>query len=179
MKTVRQYSQRSWYNGFIHEQKDAKYSSAAKPDSIPGIHQPHDKGYKSLLSSKKVFLELLRSFVKKDWIDYIDENSIIKIDKSYISADFRGQESDLVYQVKMKDKREKRDVLFYVLLELQSENDYTMLFRILSYMMEIWRDILKNDQGQMKRDQKLPVIIPIVLYNGVKQWTAEQRFKKN
>jgi hypothetical protein len=28
-------------------------------------HQPHDKGYKYLLSSKKVFLDLLRSFVKK------------------------------------------------------------------------------------------------------------------
>ncbi|MED0672662.1 hypothetical protein P4S95_21065 [Aneurinibacillus aneurinilyticus] len=51
-------------------------------------HQPHDKGYKYLLSSKKVFMDLLRSFVKQKWVEQVDESTIIKVDKSYILQDF-------------------------------------------------------------------------------------------
>lgn len=34
-------------------------------DDEQNIHHPHDKGYKFLLSSKKVFIELLKSFVNQ------------------------------------------------------------------------------------------------------------------
>lgn len=32
------------------------------------IHQRHDTSYRFLLSSKKLFVELLRSFVHKGWV---------------------------------------------------------------------------------------------------------------
>ena len=46
-------------------------------------------------------------------------------------------------------------------------------------MTEIWREYIKNvDKGGEKRkDYKLPVIIPIVLYNGKYSWTAQKSFK--
>jgi hypothetical protein len=54
----------SWYNGVIREKRDeGSFYRADGTKATRDIHQPHDKGYKSLLSSKKVFLELLRSFV--------------------------------------------------------------------------------------------------------------------
>ena len=61
----------------------------------------HDKGYKYLLSVKKVFVELLRSFVKQDWVSCIDENNVVKVDKSFILPDFKNKEADLVYWVKI------------------------------------------------------------------------------
>lgn len=139
-------------------------------------HQPHDKGYKYLLSSKKVFLDLLRSFVKQGWVENIDESTVIKVDKSYILQDFADKEADLVYRVKIKGE----DVIFYVLLEMQSSVDFQMPFRLLSYMLEIWRDILKNtDKNEAARkDFRLPVIVPIVLYNGKQEWTAQRTFKE-
>jgi len=51
------------------------------------IHNQHDKGYKFLLSSKRVFIELLRSFVKQEWVNDIDEANVVKVDKSFYSAD--------------------------------------------------------------------------------------------
>lgn len=56
-----------------------------------------------------------------------------------------------------------------------------MPMRLLFYMTEVWRDILKNtDKNQRKRKAfKLPAIIPIVLYNGKNKWTANMNFKKN
>ncbi|MEB3749259.1 hypothetical protein EP10_000098 [Geobacillus icigianus] len=76
-------------------------------------------------------------------------------------------------------KTEEQDVYFYILLELQSSVDYSMPFRLLQYMYELWRDIIKNtDQREFKSKKfKLPVIVPIVLYNGQNKWTAPLAFK--
>jgi len=104
------------------------------------IYNQHDKGYKFLLSSKRVFIELLRSFIKHEWVNDIDEANVVKVDKSYILQDFADKEADLVYRVKLKDK----EVIFYILMELQSTVDYQMPYRLLLYMVEIWRGILKG-----------------------------------
>nr|WP_277397855.1 Rpn family recombination-promoting nuclease/putative transposase [Natranaerofaba carboxydovora] len=82
----------------------------------------------------------------------------------------------MVYKAKIKD----RDVIFYVLLELQSTVDFQMPYRLLLYMTEIWRDIIKNTDPQKaaRKDFRLPVIVPIVLYNGENKWTVPLNFKE-
>ncbi|MDU5724342.1 MAG: Rpn family recombination-promoting nuclease/putative transposase, partial [Clostridium butyricum] len=122
------------------------------------------------------FLEFLRSFTKKEWANLIKEEDLILVDKSYILSDFEEEESDILYKVKIDDK----EVIFYVLLEFQSKVDFQMPMRLLFYMTEVWRDILKNtDKNQRKRKAfKLPAIIPIVLYNGKNKWTANMNFKE-
>ncbi|MDK2903473.1 MAG: hypothetical protein PWQ93_1392 [Clostridiales bacterium] len=55
-----------------------------------GVNNPHDTGYKYLLSSKKVFLQLLRSFIKEGWVNLIDEDNLIRVDKSYIWQRYGG-----------------------------------------------------------------------------------------
>jgi len=140
------------------------------------IHHPHDKGYRQLLSNKKTFLELIMTFVKEDWVTDINENDIILVDKSYILQDFSEKEADVVYRLKTKDE----DIIFYVLLELQSTVDYLMPFRLLLYEVEIWRDVYNNAQEE-ERERKgfqLPAIIPVVLYNGKNNWTAKLDFKE-
>ncbi len=85
-------------------------------------------------------MQLLRSFVDKSWVSSIDEDSVEYINKSFILQDFKGKEADIVYRVKI----EGREVFFYILLELQSTVDYQMPYRLLQYMLEIWRKILKD-----------------------------------
>ena len=141
----------------------------------PVRHQ-HDRGYKHLLSSKQIFLEMLRSFVKRGWVDQIDEAHVIKVDKSFILPDFRGKEADVVYRLKIKDS----EVIFYLLIELQSTIDSLMPWRLLLYQVEIWRQVLR-DTPQRERDRKgfkLPVIVPMVLYNGKDAWTAPLSFRE-
>ena len=67
-----------------------------------------------------------------------------------------------------------------VLLELQSYNDFTMPFRLLVYMTAIWLDHFKNCDKN-KRSQKgyrLPAIMPIVLHNSERNWTASCKFSQ-
>ncbi|MDU4803132.1 MAG: Rpn family recombination-promoting nuclease/putative transposase, partial [Clostridium butyricum] len=131
---------------------------------------------KHIFSHKATFLEFLRSFTKKEWANLIKEEDLILVDKSYILADFEEEESDILYKVKINGQ----EVIFYVLLEFQSKVDFQMPMRLLFYMTEVWRDILKNtDKNQRKRKAfKLPAIIPIVLYNGKNKWTAKMNFKE-
>jgi len=140
------------------------------------INNEHDLGYKHLLTHKKTFIDLIKSFVRESWVNDIDENQVVLINKSYVLQDFKEKESDVVYRLRIKE----RNVIFYCLLELQSSVDYQMPLRLLLYMVEIWRDILKNtDNKEAKRkDFKLPSIIPIILYNGAGKWTVSRNFKE-
>jgi len=140
------------------------------------VHHEHDVGYKHIFSHKSTFLELIRSFSRKEWSKQIKEEDLILVDKSYILSDFEEEESDILYKANIDNK----EVIFYLLLEFQSKVDFQMPMRLLFYMTEIWRDVLKNADKKEKRRKsfKLPAIIPIVLYNGKNKWTAHTSFKE-
>jgi hypothetical protein len=50
-------------------------------DARKTTHQPHDKGFRALLQSRKAFMQLLRYFVGADWVNLIDEQALILVDK--------------------------------------------------------------------------------------------------
>ncbi|SHJ91226.1 hypothetical protein [Tepidibacter formicigenes] len=45
-----------------------------------------------MAKSKQTFIEFLRSFVKKDWVNLIKEENVILIDKEFILEDFKEEE---------------------------------------------------------------------------------------
>ena len=114
-------------------------------------YNKHDKGYKSLLYSKKRFLELLRSFVKHGWVEKIHENSIVRVDKKYILQDFAEKEGDIVYKGKIGEEQE----VFFVLIELQSKVDFLMPYRLLWYIIEIWRDVFRDTPKKIRERKKI------------------------
>ncbi|MNW46515.1 putative transposase [compost metagenome] len=148
-------------------------SSDVNPETV---HQRHDTSYRFLLSSKKLFVELLRSFINKGWVQAVDEEHVQEISHSFVLQDFKRQEADLVYRVKLNGQ----DVVFYLLLEMQSSVDFRMPYRLLLYQVEIWRYLLQNEEDALsnRKTFQLPPIVPIVLYNGKQKWSAEQEFRK-
>ena len=90
--------------------------------------------------------------------------------------DFSDKEADIVYRLRLRGT----EVIFYVLLELQSTVDHTMPFRLLQYMVEVWRDVYNNtpERERMRKGFRLPAIVPAVLYNGKKGWTASRNFRE-
>ena len=154
-----------WYNK-IKDNHDDHYST----------HHPHDVGYKFLLSSKRAFIELLRSFVKEDWVDFVEESRLIRVEKPYILPGFEKREADRVYRILINDK----EIYFFVLLELQSTVDHLMPWRLLEYQVGIWRDVLNNpvDIIPGQKAFRLPAISAIVIENGTAGWTARTNFRE-
>ena len=137
---------------------------------------PHDKGYKRIFSIKKHFLHFIKKYIALEWMMELEEKDLELIDKEYITDQFDTYESDLVYKVHTKEGA----VYLFFLLELQSYNDFTMSFRLLIYMTAIWLDHFKNcdKNKRSKKGYRLPAIMPIVLHNSERNWTASCKFSQ-
>lgn len=136
----------------------------------------YDKGYKQLFSKKTYFLHLLQKYLKLEVAENIPLENLQMIDKSFVDPAFRKQESDVIYRL----KNDELDIVFYVLLELQSSVDHTMPARLLFYMTELlrryFRDTMTSKRAQ--KDFRLPAVVPIVLYNGGEKWSVTKSFKE-
>lgn len=140
------------------------------------IDNPYDKGYKRIFSIKKNFLDFIKKYISLDWMMDLTEKDLELINKEFITVQFDTYESDLIYKVNTKEG----SIYLFFLLELQSYNDFTMPFRLLVYMIAIWMDYFKNcdKNARKQKDFRLPAIMPIVLHNGEKNWTASCSFKE-
>jgi predicted transposase/invertase (TIGR01784 family) len=148
----------------------------AENQDAEGQNQKHDESYKSVLSKAANFLHFLKKYIAAPWMDDISADKIEKINKSYVTEDNTEIDSDLIYKMKIGDS----DVYFYILVELQSQVDHTMPFRLLRYMVELLNDLFKNieDKIRERKNFRLPAIVPIILYNGNDNWTAVRTFRE-
>lgn len=128
------------------------------------VHNVHDYGYRKLFSNATIFRQLLETFVNQDWIKDIDFSSAIPLNRSFISNEYKERETDLVYQVKIKDK----EAFICILIEFQSNVQKFMAVRILHYISSFYIYYIENNNNV----KKLPPIFPILLYNGDNNWSA-------
>lgn len=159
--------------------KENKKVRMAEPSG--DVTNLNDKGYKKLFKNKEMFLEFLQSFVHEDWVNKIDSTDMILIDKELILEGYRKKEADIIYKLNLKDDKtgEVKNVIFYLLLELQSSVDRLMPYRLLMYMVQIWRELLTNIKhtDTQKSEFRLPAIVPIVMHNGWGKWDMSSNFK--
>ena len=125
-----------------------------------------DSGYKSLFSTKELVRDLIMGFVPDEWLHSLDYTTLEKIPGSYITEDFRSREDDVVWRVKVGGEW----VYLYLLIEFQSSVDKYMALRIMVYLGLLNQDLIKRNE--VLADGRLPPILPIVLYNGSRRWTA-------
>ena len=128
-----------------------------------------DRGYKMLFSHPRMVEDLLKAFVKEEFVSDIDFSYLKRANNSYVTKDFRDREADILWQTKFKGK----DAYIYILIEFQSTVDRFMSLRMLTYILLFYQDLLKK-----KRLKKLPVVFPIMLYNGEKRWNAPEKLEE-
>ncbi|MEA2012994.1 MAG: Rpn family recombination-promoting nuclease/putative transposase, partial [Verrucomicrobiota bacterium] len=133
-------------------------------------NNPHDKLFKEVFSNKKEAIAFLKDSIPKTVSSKIDWNSLKLQKNNFIDEDMKGSESDLLYEVKL-DKTQKISYI-YVLFEHQSNPDKWMGFRTLKYMCRIWDRQFKEHP----RSKYLRPILPVVLYQGKKQWNISTKF---
>ena len=128
----------------------------------------YDNAYKYLFSNKRIFYQLIQSFVKEDFIKDISLENIELMEKSFVSDEFLSRESDIIYKIKLKES----EVYIYVLLEFQSTVDKSIPIRMLLYILQFYDLLLRNSQKGL-----LPAVFPLLLYNGEANWTIPTNVK--
>jgi predicted transposase/invertase (TIGR01784 family) len=126
----------------------------------------HDQGYKQLFSHPEIVRDLLKGFIQEDWVNELDLSSLERVNGSYISDDLREREDDIIWKVRFGDNW----IYLYVLIEFQSTVERFMAVRLITYIGLLYQDLYRS--GQVKNDEMLPPVLPLVLYNGRTPWTA-------
>lgn len=159
------------------DKKDrSSQKSSPNKSARQAINQEHDKGYKNIFSKKHNFLHFLKKYIKADWVSNIDEKDLVPINTTFIDEEYQNKESDIIYKIKFKDS----EIIFYILLELQSTVDQIMPFRLLKYMTELMKREFDNTPKNEREatNYRLPAVVPVILYNGSDNWTAVKSFKE-
>ncbi len=121
-----------------------------------------------LFSHPRMVEDLIDAFVKEDFVSEFDFSYLKRANNSYVTEEFKDREADILWETKFKGK----DAYIYILIEFQSTVDKFMSLRMLTYILLFYQDILKK-----KKPLKLPVVFPILLYNGEKKWTAPEKLE--
>lgn len=141
------------------------------------MRHDHDASYKQLFSYPEVVRDLVLGFIPDQWLHSLDFDTLEKVPGSFVTEDLRHRSGDVVWRVKVHEQW----MYLYLLIEFQSRVDRWMAVRIMTYVGLLYQDLIRrghiNAPQQGKRRKRpataqLPPVLPIVIYNGERGWTA-------
>jgi predicted transposase/invertase (TIGR01784 family) len=135
-------------------------------------HDPHDTGYKELFSYPEFVQQLIEGFAPAEIAGLMDFTTLANHSGNYITPLFEERFEDVVWSVQVTWQGNTQRVFLYILLEFQSSVDARMPIRLMHYVACFYDHLLKT--GETTPGRGLPPILPIVLYNGSRRWTAAQ-----
>ena len=126
----------------------------------------YDAGYKLLFAMPEMMRDLLREFIRSDWLRALDYSTLERVSGNYVADNMRQRASDMVWRVDAGDPWGH----LYVLLEFHSTIDRYMAPRMAAYTALLHQELVRA--GQVLPDRRVPAALSIVLYNGDTPWSA-------
>ena len=128
----------------------------------------NDPYYRLFFSHSRMVEDLLRGFVREDWVARLDFGTLERVNGSFVSEDLKDRRNDVVWRLRWLG----RDGWFYIylLLEFQSTPEPFMAVRLLVYVGLLLQELIRTQR--LKASDRLPPILPIVFYNGKRPWKA-------
>ena len=125
----------------------------------------HDAFFKHCLENLKIAREYLQINLPEDIQAELDLSTLEREQDSFVDASLKKKMADVLFSCKTKSGQ---PALVYLLCESQSTPDYLMSLRLKNYTSAIETRHFK----QNPKSRKLPLIYPMVIYNGKKKHTA-------
>ncbi|KJV62598.1 Rpn family recombination-promoting nuclease/putative transposase [Rickettsia amblyommatis] len=126
----------------------------------------HDALVKKILTEKIAAQEFLEHYLPSDFKELIDLREITVEKESFVEDELKRKYSDIIYSVKTRDQEK---AFVYVLIEAQSSCDYWIALRLWKYMLLLCERHENNKN-------KLPLICPLLIYNGSEVYNAPRNF---
>jgi hypothetical protein len=143
---------------------DAGYRTFAAND---GRLTRSDSLYHRLFSHPLMVEQFVRDFVPAALALGLDFTRMERVNAKFHGRGGRRREGDVIWRVPTECGG---DVYLYLMLEFQSQIDWWMPIRIQVYAGLLWQQII--DERKLKAGDRLPPVLPIVLYNGDRVWNA-------
>ena len=126
----------------------------------------HDSSYRLFFTHVRMIRDLLVVILGERWVKLLDLDSAERVPSSFVSAAHKRRESDVIWKFRRKGSDEP--VYVYLLLEFQSRPDHYMAVRLMTYIGLFFESLIAS--GQLPASGKLPMVIPLVIYNGAERW---------
>ena len=123
----------------------------------------HDKFFKEVFSKKEDAKEFIEKTLSSEIVKGLDLSTLENDNTEYVDAKLKSSFSDVVYNCKYKGEN---DIKIALLFEHKSYPERYVHFQLLRYMQSIW-------DTQLKQEQKLTPVFPIVFYHGRQKWTKK------
>lgn len=128
-----------------------------------------DSLYHRLFIHPQMTAQLVRDFIPEAAALELDFSRMELVSPKYRARRGARREGDLVWRLPMGDGGA---VYLYLMLEFQSRSDWWMALRVHTYVGLLWKQIIA--EKRLRPGSRLPPILPIVLYNGDRPWSAPQ-----
>ena len=135
----------------------------------------HDQIYKAIFSHRIAVEHLLR-FVSRmiddgpAWVAASDPETLEQAPTERIDGTLHRHLSDMVWRMRLRDGSAEDWAYLFVLIEFQSAVDRLMALRVRTYADMLYRGL--RDGRRFGASDRLPPVLPVVLYNGAAPWTA-------
>ena len=105
-----------------------------------------------------------------EWLAAFDPQTLESVPTERIDDTLHRHLSDLVWRVRLRDGGEEDWAYLFVLIEFQSAVDRSMALRVRTYVDLLYRALWAARRPGAP--DRLPPVLPVVLYNGESAWTA-------
>ncbi|WPK12573.1 Rpn family recombination-promoting nuclease/putative transposase [Lysinibacillus louembei] len=126
------------------------------------LQNPHDKFFKETFGNVEVTKDFIQYYLPEAIRQVIDMNTLEPQKDSFLNPKLEENFSDLLFKVAIN----QQEGYLYILFEHKSYLDKDTAVQLLKYMVEIW-----EAKRNKERVQELPIVIPLVIYHGKKEWT--------
>jgi hypothetical protein len=113
--------------------------------------------------------ELVREFVPEALAAGLDFSGLQRVNPKFHTGRRSGRrrEGDVIWRL---PTREGADIYLYLLMEFQSKSEWWMAVRAQVYEGLLWQQVI--DEKKLLAGARLPPLLLLVLYNGVRRWDA-------
>ena len=129
------------------------------------VINPHDKFLKETLSKKENAVEFLRNYLPSYISEMINYDKIEIEKDSFVTDELREFFTDLLYKIEIMGE----EGFIYLLFEHKSYPEKFIGIQLLEYLVQCWK-------AKIKQKEKLPIILPLVIYHGKQSWNIGHKF---
>ena len=129
------------------------------------INNADDKIYRKMFDVKFEAVQ----FINEKLNLKLNEEELEKYNRSFVTQELSNRTADIIYKIK------GRNVFF--LLEHQTKKDVTMPWRLVEYKIELLQGAI-DIKKKGKKNFKIPLVIPIVLYTGREVWNISDEIER-
>ena len=124
------------------------------------VHHVHDKFFKAVFSQPDIAAALIENLFPAELTAILQLESLELTADSYVDDDLTAHFADLVYLCQLQDTG---PVQIALILEHKSYPEPQIHFQLLRYMLNHW-------QQNLKAEEPLVPIIPVLIYHGSSRW---------